>query len=488
MSEESEVKVKNRVTSKEEGYQDPIKLYLRDVSKAPLLTHAQEIEISQEIENVKKEIADQLLAIPVTIKTVTSWIDAALTSTIDAQTVFDIELTSDDMIPAEFTEQLTKVKELCTEYQNDKNNAELKATLIAEFSNLPLFPASLTYLMEQIIGFNRRVVAIDGNLIRLAEASGISRQNWLDNYLSNTNLAWIQTAQGSSYSMMRIKHQKAIDDASVQIAQIESEIGMSINELRQVVKDVRRRAKIKEDAINRMCVSNLRLVISIAKRYSRNNPTVLLDLIQEGNIGLIKAIEKFKWRLGYRFSTYATWWIRQAINKATSEQNKTIRVPSHVMDAIKKINRAIRDHVSTKGYEPSDDEIGALCDMDAEKVRRMMQVSKDPISLETPVGDDEEANIGNYIEDVNATDTLEKINQDDITRVVSEALAGLNPREERVLRMRFGIGTLDEYTLEQIGQRFNVTRERVRQIEAKALQRLKSPQRTKDLEAILNKE
>lgn len=469
-----------------EGYQDPVKLYLRDVGKAPLLTHKQEIEISQTIEQAKKSIIDRLLGIPLTITIITTWIDSALSNVQDAVDRFDIELTTDDTLSVEFTSQLMLVKDLCARYKDSTNKSELKDELMVAFNELPLNPASLTHLMDQVIAYNRQVTAIDGELVRIAESCGCERLDWLEKYLNNDSLAYLYVQSSQPYKLMMEKHGHKIASADERLRAIESKTGMTVRDLRQVVKDLRRYAKVKEESIQRMVTSNLRLVVSVAKRYNQNNPTTLLDLVQEGNIGLIKAVEKFKWELGFRFSTYATWWIRQAIIKATTEQTKTIRVPSHVMDAIKKITKAIKDHVNTKGYEPSDEEIAVICDMDVDKVRKMRQVAKDPISLETPVGDDEEGNIGNYIEDTNSVDTIEKINQDDITKVVSEVLANLSPREERVIRMRFGIGTLDESTLEEIGKKFNVTRERVRQIEAKALERLKSPQRMKELEAIIN--
>jgi len=482
----SDVKEQKKVVKFADGYQDPVKLYLRDVGKAPLLTHKQEIEISQTIEQSKKAIIDRLLGIPLTITTVTAWIDSALENTQEAVDRFDIELTVDDSLSVDFTDQLNKVKALCAEYKDSDKKADIKDNLIVVFNELPLNPASLTHLMDQVIAYNRQMTSIDSELLRMAESCGCERIEWLEKYLNNDSLAYLYVQTSAPYKIMMDKHGSKIADCEEKLRAIESKTGMTVRDLRQVVKDLRRQAKVKEEAIQRMVTSNLRLVVSVAKRYSQNNPTTLLDLVQEGNIGLIKAVEKFKWQLGFRFSTYATWWIRQAIIKATTEQNKTIRVPSHVMDAIKKLTKAIKEHVSTKGYEPSDDELAVICGMDADKVRKMLQVAKDPISLETPVGDDEDGNIGNYIEDTNSLDTIEKINQDDITKVVSEVLANLNPREERVIRMRFGIGTMDESTLEEIGKKFNVTRERVRQIEAKALQRLQSPQRLKDLESILN--
>lgn len=468
-----------------DGYQDPIKLYLRDVGKAPLLTHKQEIEISQTIETAKQAITDRLLGIPLTIATIQSWIDAAMINGQDAVEVFDIELDSNDEIGPAFRSQLVNIKLLCEQYQKNTSDTESRTKLVDQFNELSLNPASLSHLMEQVIAYNKQVVSIDGEMLRLADSCGITREDWLQNYLSSDGLGWVSTVSNKNYAKLTKTHGSRMAQITAKMEVIRSETGMSLRELRDTVKDLRVQAKIKEEAIQRMVKSNLRLVVSVAKRYNQNNPATLLDLVQEGNIGLIKAVEKFKWQLGYRFSTYATWWIRQAIIKATTEHSKTIRVPSHVFDAVKKITKAIKDHVAIHGYEPSYEEIGKIIDMDPQKISRMMQVAKDPISLQTPVGDDEESDISTNIKDESAVDAIEMINDEDITRVISETLKTLSSREERVIRMRFGIGTMDEHTLEEIGKRFNVTRERIRQIEDKALKRLKSPEKIKELEAAL---
>jgi RNA polymerase primary sigma factor len=299
-------------------------------------------------------------------------------------------------------------------------------------------------------------------------------------------MQWLSSKQGKGWDQLKRKHNELMNYVGMMQEQA-ANAGLSVNELRTAVRVLRSQAKIKDEAISHMVNANLRLVVSVAKKYNQMGNSQLLDLIQEGNIGLIKAVEKFKWQLGYRFSTYATWWIRQAIIKTATESNRTIRIPSHVLDTIKKINAATKEYFYSTGRDPSNAELAKLLNCDEDKIARTMRVAKDPISLETPVGNEDEGKLGNLIEDVESENAFDQIARADFNKVIGDALEGLSSREERVLRMRFGIGTMREYTLEEIGLRFNVTRERVRQIENKALSRLKHPQRAKDLQnAITN--
>lgn len=460
---------------------DPIKIYLRDVGKTPLLNHAREIELSKTIENSKQTIIDTLFAIPLTVRTISRWIEEINRGNKQATEIFDVEMDEDDEITSQFKEQLSRVSDLCKLYLTDINTKEVKSDLVSAFNDLPLNAAALDCLMKEVQEINSKLTNCDGQMLRLAMECGVSREEFIKAYLGNEHMRWLKDMKGKSWQKLASKHNQLGSIIGEQ-QEYADRTGLNVGELRTAVRVLTQQNKAKQTAITEMVTANLRLVISVAKKYNHQQNNQLLDLVQEGNIGLIKAVEKFKWQLGYRFSTYATWWIRQAIIKAVNESNKTIRIPSHVLDAIKKINRCINDYVAANGHEPTNAEVGQLLNMPEEKVARMLRVAKDPISLETPVGDEDSGTLGNYIEDVESENAFEQIAKADVNKVIAEALGELSSREERVLRMRFGIGTMEEYTLEEIGNKFKVTRERVRQIESKALSRLRHPQRAKELQ------
>ena len=477
---------KERATGRNSS--DPIRLYLRDVSKSPLLNHAREVELSKAIGSAKQSIMDILFAVPLTVRTVDTWITDIAGGVKLASEIFDVDLATSESLDDEFSKQLVMVQARCAHYLSNLGDPVSKAELVEAFNDLPLTTASIDMLMKQVQDLNAKLIKMDGEMMRLAMSCGVERTDFIEQYVGHEHMSWLSKMTGAKWKKFANERAADIQRIKTEAAAHADQAGLDMSELRKAVRDLGIHARAKETAINTMVRSNLRLVVSVAKKYNHasNNSHNLMDLIQEGNIGLIKAVEKFKWELGYRFSTYATWWIRQAIFKAAAEQNRTIRIPSHVIDSIKKINRAIKDHVARNGKEPTMTELSAAVEMDEMKIARMQRVARDPISLETPVGDEDDGKLGNYIEDVDSENAFEQIAKGDINKVVAGVLANLSSREERVIRMRFGIGTMEEYTLEEIGQKFNVTRERVRQIESKALERLKSPTRAKELSAALN--
>ena len=371
----------------------------------------------------------------------------------------------------------------------DRRLKELKDELITAVKSLSLNQARIEALVEQLYDINKRLVQNEGKLLRLAESYGVRREEFLREYQgSELDPNWIKnianlTTRG--WKEFTKNEQNAIQDLRAEIQNLATETAISILEFRKIVNQVQKGEREAAIAKKEMVEANLRLVISIAKKYT-NRGLQFLDLIQEGNIGLMKAVDKFEYRRGYKFSTYATWWIRQAITRSIADQARTIRIPVHMIETINKIVRTSRQMLHEIGREPTPEELAEKLAMPLEKVRKVLKIAKEPISLETPVGDEEDSHLGDFIEDKGAILPIDAAIQANLRETTTRVLASLTPREERVLRMRFGIGMNTDHTLEEVGQQFSVTRERIRQIEAKALRKLKHPSRSRKLRSFLD--
>ncbi|WP_160121996.1 RNA polymerase sigma factor RpoD [Rhodovarius lipocyclicus] len=516
---------------------DPVRMYLREMGSVELLSREGEIAIAKRIEAGRDMMIGGLCESPLTFRAIVAWHEAVREGRMLLRDVIDLEATNAADLPEgaaepeEFEEgdeegsmglSLSALEEklkpeVLAQFEaiegmysklakatvkrmdaytageelggrSEKSYEKSRLELVALVEKIRLHNNRIEELVEQLKLLNKRLVTMDGQMLRLAESFKVKREDFLSQWRgSELDPSWVERmgrSKAKSWQGFAARAGEDVERIRGEISAIASETGLPVAEFRRVYLTVSRGERDMTVAKKEMVEANLRLVISIAKKYT-NRGLQFLDLIQEGNIGLMKAVDKFEYRRGYKFSTYATWWIRQAITRSIADQARTIRIPVHMIETINKLVRTSRQMLHEIGREPQPEELAEKLGMPLEKVRKVLKIAKEPISLETPIGDEEDSHLGDFIEDKAAVIPLDAAIQSNLREATTKVLSSLTPREERVLRMRFGIGMNTDHTLEEVGQQFNVTRERIRQIEAKALRKLKHPSRSRKLRSFL---